>query len=130
MKEVEVPPQNQLAMGGVTQLLISSVMDAYGNLHKEHASDEYGRAMAFGPQYMRSCPLNSIRLMLRNQISWGSNFKFFGRANFRSFVLEWTESILSDFGDVLRQADMYGAVAISRYSYDFCPNVWRAFYEL
>ncbi|XP_020411123.1 uncharacterized protein LOC109946775 [Prunus persica] len=178
------------------------VMDAYGNLHKEHASDEYGRAIAFGPQYVRSCPLNSIRLMvppesrttwfttdhlssghlklnpheedrviqisqakgpcflahslmkvnneiegdkqclprdefypvmhrmLRNKISWGSNFKFFRQANFLSFVLEWTESILSDFGDVFRQADIYGAVAISRYSYDFCPNVWRAFCEL
>ncbi|CAB4278496.1 unnamed protein product [Prunus armeniaca] len=40
------------------------VMDAYGNLHKEHAFDEYGRAIAFGPQFMRSCPLNSIKLVV------------------------------------------------------------------
>ncbi|CAL9000406.1 unnamed protein product [Prunus brigantina] len=131
-------------------------MDAYGNLHKEHAFDEYGRAITFGLQYMRSCPLNSIRLMvppksrttwftidhvssvhlklnpheedrvitisrakgplflahslmkvLLNKISWESNFKFFGRANFQAFVLEWTESILNDFGDI------YGVVAVS-----------------
>ncbi|CAB4308903.1 unnamed protein product [Prunus armeniaca] len=63
--------------------------------------------------------------MLRNKISWGSNFKFFRRANFRAFVLEWMESILSDFGDVLRQANIYGAVAVSWYSYE-----WRAFCEL
>ncbi|CAB4316426.1 unnamed protein product [Prunus armeniaca] len=66
----------------------------YGNHHKEHAFDEYGRA------------------------------------NFLAFVLEWVESILNDFDDVLRQADIYGAVVVSRYSYDFHPNVSRAFYEL
>ncbi|VVA30885.1 PREDICTED: LOC109949962, partial [Prunus dulcis] len=164
---------------------VQEVMDAYGNLHKKHASDEYDRAIACGPQYMRSCPLNSIRLMvpLESRTTWfttdhvssghlklnpyeedrviqisqatgpcflahslmkvnneiegdkqclpkdefypvmhkmfsqknfmGKQFQFFGRANFRAFVLEWTESILSDFGDVLRQADIYRAVAVS-----------------
>ncbi|CAL9026469.1 unnamed protein product [Prunus brigantina] len=72
----------------------------------------------------------AMHKMLREQIAWESNFRFYGRATFQPFVMEWTETILHNFGDILHQAGIFGAVAVSRYSYDCCSNVWRAFCEL
>ncbi|CAB4263733.1 unnamed protein product [Prunus armeniaca] len=72
----------------------------------------------------------AMHKMLREQIAWERNFRFHGRATFQPFVMEWTETILHNFGDILHQAGIFGAVVVSRYSYDCCSNVWRVFCKL
>ncbi|KAL6286893.1 hypothetical protein ACE6H2_011283 [Prunus campanulata] len=68
--------------------------------------------------------------MLKNKTDWGGELSIRGLAEFRPGILEWTEAILRDFKEVLFRAEIYGAVAVSRYPYMYSLNVWKAFLEL
>jgi len=57
-------------------------------------------------------------------------FNFRGRACFQLSLMEWTEHILIHNRTILRNANIYGAVDVSRFPYALNANVWRAFVEL
>ncbi|XP_050150142.1 uncharacterized protein LOC126625111 isoform X1 [Malus sylvestris] len=71
-----------------------------------------------------------LHKMIREKTDWGLSVKVTGCATFQVGVLEWTETTLRTYENVLRQADIYGAVAVSRYPYKYSSNVWKAFCEL
>ncbi|CAB4314116.1 unnamed protein product [Prunus armeniaca] len=68
--------------------------------------------------------------MIKHKLEWGPQYQFYGRATFETGVAEWTKRVMSDFGDILHKEKIYGVVGISRYPYECCPNIWRAFCEL
>ncbi|XP_062019571.1 uncharacterized protein LOC133736151 [Rosa rugosa] len=72
----------------------------------------------------------ALHRMLKCKKDWGEDFCFRGRAVFAHGILEWTETTLTDFEETLDKAGIFGAVAVSRYPYEYCSNVWRAFCEL
>ncbi|KAL6176070.1 hypothetical protein ACLB2K_052706 [Fragaria x ananassa] len=118
-------------------------MDAYGRISCKAALDKYGRVVGKSIEYMRSRPLNSIRvddaprdiITLVTEVAMNS-----GSLTFRqdledkvirtTRVIELTEFVLANFEDVLNQARIYGAVDVSQYRYHYCRNVWKAFLEL
>nr|DAD22952.1 TPA_asm: hypothetical protein HUJ06_024415 [Nelumbo nucifera] len=61
-------------------------------------------------------------------IRW-NNFQFRCCAQFFPLLKEWTEIILRDHEKVLLAADIYGAVGVSRYSYnrtlEVCSSSWK-----
>ncbi|KAI5338188.1 hypothetical protein L3X38_017459 [Prunus dulcis] len=68
--------------------------------------------------------------ILKNKTDWGRELSIRGLAEFRPGILEWTEAILRDFKEELFHAEIYGAVAVSRYPYIYSLNVCKAFLEL
>ena len=68
--------------------------------------------------------------MLKSKTDWGRELSIRGLAEFRPGILEWTEAILRDFKEELFRAEIYGAVAVSRYPYMYSLSVWKAFLEL
>ncbi|BBN67950.1 hypothetical protein Prudu_232S000900 [Prunus dulcis] len=68
--------------------------------------------------------------MLKSKTDWGRELSIRGLAEFRPGILEWTEAILRDFKEELFRAEIYGAVAVSRYPYMYLLSVWKAFLEL
>ncbi|CAN6568095.1 unnamed protein product [Malus baccata var. baccata] len=68
--------------------------------------------------------------MIREKTDWGSDVKVTGCATFQVGVLEWTKTTLRTYANVLRQVDIYGVVAVSRYPFRYSSNVWKAFCEL
>ncbi|XP_062118261.1 uncharacterized protein LOC133831870 [Humulus lupulus] len=58
------------------------------------------------------------------------NFSFRGRAQFLSYLMEWTETILRLHRGTLTDTGIYGAIAVSRFPFLIENNIWRAFTEL
>lgn len=48
---------------------------------------------------------------------------FRGREAFEHGILEWTETNLNTFEDMLYKAGIFGIVAVSRYPYEYRTNV-------
>ncbi|CAN6711811.1 unnamed protein product [Malus baccata var. baccata] len=71
-----------------------------------------------------------LHRMIREKTDLGLSVKVTGCATLQVGVLEWTETTLRTYASVLRQANIYGAVAVSRYPYKYSSNVWKAFCEL
>lgn len=76
-----------------------------------------------------TCP-PFLHKVLKGKNEWNCDLKHRGLANFCHGVLEWTEVILHDFKDVLLKVDMFGAVVVSRYAYDYSLEIWKVFLEL
>ncbi|XP_060970444.1 uncharacterized protein LOC133037370 [Cannabis sativa] len=68
------------------------------------------------------------RILLDKKVT--GNFSFRGRAQFLPYLMEWTEMILRQHPGTLRDAEIYGAISVSRYPFLMEPTVWRAFTEL
>ena len=71
-----------------------------------------------------------LHKFLKDKTHWERNYLFPGCANYQFFLMEWTELILGNYKDILDQANIYGAVAVSRYPYHIAPGVMKAFIEL
>ena len=72
----------------------------------------------------------ALHRLYNEKKNWGSDFKFRGLATFHPYLMEWTDWILVEYKELLEQANIFGAVAVSCYSYERCKDVWRAFCEL
>lgn len=68
--------------------------------------------------------------MLEDKQDWKPSLHFKGLATFELGTIEWTDSMMNKYGDVLKNAEIFGAVGVSRFPYHFCPNSWKAFCEL
>lgn len=68
--------------------------------------------------------------MLEDKQDWKPSLHFKGLATFELGTIEWTDSMMNKYGDVLENAEIFGAVGVSRFPYHFCPNSWKAFCEL
>ncbi|KAH7861992.1 hypothetical protein Vadar_033477 [Vaccinium darrowii] len=78
-----------------------------------------------GPEFF---PL--LHKYLNEKTNWRGEFLLPGCAIFQPFLMEWTEVILENYADILKQVEIYGAIGVSRYPYNLCSNVIKAFIEL
>ncbi|XP_056688310.1 uncharacterized protein [Spinacia oleracea] len=70
------------------------------------------------------------RRILSGSVGWKSkNLRVSGEASFLPGWWEWTEDVLSRFGDILRVCSVYTTVQASLCLYDKDPNIIRAFCE-
>ncbi|KAL3524968.1 hypothetical protein ACH5RR_013340 [Cinchona calisaya] len=59
--------------------------------------------------------------------TWNGHSSYFGEARHTSNYWEWSEDVLVRHKETLLRAHVYDAVYASRYSYDRCNNILRAF---
>nr|XP_027122172.1 uncharacterized protein LOC113739127 [Coffea arabica] len=64
-----------------------------------------------------------------DKVTWKTPSLFFGEACFTSHYWEWVENMLGRYKDILTRAGIFEAVYASRYSYDRCENILRAFFK-
>ncbi|XP_071904368.1 uncharacterized protein [Coffea arabica] len=64
-----------------------------------------------------------------DKATWKTPSSFFGEACFTSHYWEWVEDMLGRHKDILTRAGIFEAVYASRYSYDRCENILRAFFK-
>ncbi|XP_071907750.1 uncharacterized protein [Coffea arabica] len=64
-----------------------------------------------------------------DKATWKTPSSFFGEACFTSHYWEWVEDMLGRHKDILTRAGIFEAVYTSRYSYDRCENILRAFFK-